>query len=95
MQEVKQTQLKPTGSRVLVKIKDVESATKGGIVLVESAQDKPQTGEILALGSDQHNFVVQVGDLITFGQFAGVKIEHQGEEFLLIKEQDILAIIEK
>ena len=94
MQEVKQTQLKPTGSRVLVKIKDVESATKGGIVLVESAQDKPHTGEILALGSDQYNFVVQVGDLITFGKFAGVKIEHQGEEFLLIKEQDILAIIE-
>ena len=86
--------LRPMGNRVLVVLEDVEDTTKGGIVLVASAQDKPQTGRVLALGSDQHQFTVQVNDLVTFGQYAGAKINHEGKEYLLIKEPDILAIIE-
>lgn len=86
--------LRPMGNRVLVVLEDVEDTTKGGIVLVASAQDKPQMGRVLALGSDQHQFTVQVNDLVTFGQYAGAKINHEGKEYLLIKEPDILAIIE-
>ena len=86
--------MKPTGTRVLVELETVENMSESGIIIPASAQDKPQFGRVLELGSDSHTFSVKVGELITFGQFAGMKLEHEGKNYLLIKEQDILAVID-
>ena len=85
--------LRPMGNRVLVVLEDVEDTTKGGIVLVASAQDKPQMGRVLALGSDQYQFTVQVNDLVTFKQYTNTKINHKSKKYLLIKKPNILTII--
>jgi len=94
--------IKPLGKRVLIRRSKAEK-TKGGILLPESAQEKPKEGEVLAIGpgklDDNGNMdmpSVKVGDRVLFGSYAGTEVkdqEHEDEEHLIMSEEDILGIL--
>ncbi|HHW54552.1 MAG: co-chaperone GroES [bacterium] len=93
--------VKPLGDRVLVKPVKQEEKTKGGIVLPDTAKEKPQEGEIIAVGSgklldngERVPLEVKVGDKVIYSKFAGTEIKLDDEEHLLLSERDILAIVE-
>ena len=91
--------LKPLADRVILKVQEEESV--GGIVLASAAQDKPQMAQVLAVGEgirtlngDLVKPSVKVGDNVFFEKFAGTTVKFEGEEYLLVREADILAIVE-
>jgi len=93
--------LKPLGDRVLVKRLEQEEVTKGGIIIPDSAKEKPMKGEIIAVGpgkvgeDGKHSPMhVQQGNLVLFNKYAGTEIKLDDEDFLVMREDDILAIIE-
>lgn len=93
--------LKPLADRLVVKPLEEEEVTPGGIVLPETAKEKPQKGEVLALGpgarDDQGKRIamdVSVGDEVLFAKYAGTEVKIGGDELLILRESDILAIIE-
>lgn len=93
--------VKPLGDRVLVKPATKEEKTKGGIVIPDTAKEKPQEGEIIAVGSgklldngERVPLEVKVGDKVIYSKFAGTEIKLDDEEHLLLSERDILAIVE-
>lgn len=93
--------LKPLGSRVVVEPIEQEEITAGGIVLPETAKEKPQQGKILAVGpgdrdedGDRIAMDVKVGDKILFAKYSGTEIKVDGKKLLILRESDILAIIE-
>jgi chaperonin GroES len=93
--------LKPLGDRVVVEPLEQEEMTASGIVLPETAKEKPQKGEILAVGpggrdEDGKRIVmdVSVGDVVLFAKYAGTEIKVDGKKLLILKENDILAILE-
>ncbi len=93
--------IKPLGDRVVVKPLEAESKTKGGIVLPDTAKEKPQEGKVVAVGKGKvlDNGSVQppevkVGDKVLYGKYSGNEITtKEGEELLIMREEDILAII--
>jgi chaperonin GroES len=94
--------LKPLADRVVVKALANEEKTKSGIVLPDTAKEKPQEGEVLAVGAgkmgDDGNRIpmeVQVNDRVVFSKYGGTEIKIDGEEYLILKESDILAIVNK
>lgn len=96
------TFLKPLGDRVVVKVVEQEEKTSGGILLPQTAKEKPQEAEVLAVGpgkllddGKRGAMDVRVGDRVVFAKYAGTEIKSQGEELLVISEKDILAIVEK
>jgi len=93
--------IRPLHDRVLIKRVEEERTTASGIVLPDSATEKPNRGEVLAAGPGKSNdkgeirpIGVKVGDIVLFGQYAGSKIKVDGEELLMMGEDDILGIIE-
>jgi chaperonin GroES len=93
--------LKPLGDRVLVKVLEQEDKTAGGILLPDTAREKPQLGEVTAVGpgrkTDDGNIVpteVKVGDKVLYAKYAGTEIKIAGSDYLLLTEKDILAIAE-
>jgi len=93
-------QIKPLADRVVVKKLDSEEKTSGGIVLPDSAKEKPQQGEILAVGpgklddkSARQAMEVKVGDKVLFAKYSGTEVKIEGVEYLILAERDILAII--
>ena len=93
--------LKPLGDKVLVKRLEAEEVTSGGIVLPDTAKEKPKQGEIIAVGDgpqikDGKRGASQVkkGDRVIFTSYAGTEVKVAGEEYLLMSEDDILAIVE-
>ena len=93
-------QLKPLADRVVVKKLDAEEKTSGGIVLPDSAKEKPQQGEVLAVGpgrtDDKGNKIpmeVKVGDKVLFAKYTGTEVKVEGTEYLILVERDILAIV--
>ncbi|MCK5607555.1 co-chaperone GroES [Candidatus Pacearchaeota archaeon] len=84
--------LKPTGKRVLVTKKAVEQKTQGGIILPESVKEeaKDTTGEVVAVGPKAEG--IKVGDVVLFGEFAGTDVRLDGKEYLLMPDEDVLAI---
>ena len=90
--------LKPIGDRVVVKPVPEEVKTKSGIVLPDSAKEKPQEGTVVAVGSgtvvDGHKIPleVKVGDTVIYSKYGGTEIKVEGEEFIILSERDILAI---
>ena len=93
--------IRPLGEKVLIKRMEAESKTKGGIVLPDTAKEKPQKGEILAVGDgrvledgSRAPFSVKKGDKVLFASFAGTEIRVDGEELMLMDESEILAILE-
>ncbi|MEK7359316.1 MAG: co-chaperone GroES [Planctomycetota bacterium] len=93
--------VKPLGEKILIKRVEAESKTAGGIVLPDSAKEKPKEGKIIALGDgkllkngDRAKFQVKKGDKVLFTSYGGTEVKIDGEEFLLMSEEDILAVIE-
>ncbi|MEK7439304.1 MAG: co-chaperone GroES [Chloroflexota bacterium] len=94
--------LKPLGDRVVVKPLEQEERTATGIVLPETAKEKPQKGDVLAVGPGARDesgkriiMDVQVGDQVLFAKYAGTEIKVDSDKLLILKESDILAIIEE
>jgi len=85
--------LKPLGDRVIIEIVEAEEKTASGIVLPDSAQEKPQQGRVIAV-SEKTNFDLKEGDNIIFSKFAGTEVKHEGKEYLILRETDILAVID-
>ncbi|XP_009618950.1 20 kDa chaperonin, chloroplastic [Nicotiana tabacum] len=96
----KYTSLKPLGDRVLVKIKTVEEKTVGGILLPTTAQSKPQGGEVVAVGEgrsvgkNQVDISVKTGTQVVYSKYAGTEVEFNGSNHLILKEDDIVGILE-
>jgi chaperonin GroES len=86
--------VKPLGDRVLVKIKESESKTAGGIIIPQTAQEKTQTGIVVAVGTDTEVIKVKADDEVMYDKYAGTQIKVNGVEHLLVKMGDILAILE-
>lgn len=101
VQEVKALSLKPLGDRVVVRVLEQEERTRGGIVLPDTAKEKPQQGEVLAVGSgailengERRPLEVKVGDRVIFSKYSGTEVKLEGEEVLILSERDILAIVQ-
>jgi chaperonin GroES len=92
--------IKPLGDRVVIKSTETEETTKSGIVLTGSAKEKPQTAEVVAVGPggmvDGKEVVmsVKVGDTILYSKYAGTEVKLDGEEFIIVRQGDLLAIVE-
>ena len=93
---------RPLHDRVVVKRIELESKTKGGIIIPDTAKEKPQEGEVVAVGPGARNedgeliaLDVKAGDRILFGKWSGTEVKVDGEDLLIMKETDILGIIEK
>ncbi|MGM0878448.1 MAG: co-chaperone GroES [Bacillota bacterium] len=92
--------LKPLGDRVIIKLVESEEKTASGIVLPDSAKEKPQEGKVLAVGTgrvldsgEKVALEVAEGDRIIFSKYAGTEVKYEGTEYLIIRENDILAVI--
>ncbi len=93
--------LKPLGDRVVIKVLQGEEKTESGIVLPEQAKEKPQEGEVIAVGSgktledgSKAEMEVKTGDKVVYSKFAGNEVEVDGEEYLIMRQDDILAVLE-
>jgi chaperonin GroES len=87
--------IKPLADRVLVKPAEVEAKTASGIIIPDSAKEKPLKGEVLATGNGtkDEEMIVKKGDNVLYGKYAGTEIDLDGEKFLIMRQSDILAII--
>jgi len=94
--------LKPLGNRLVVEPLEAEEVTAGGIVLPETAKEKPQKGTVLSIGPGERDdkgkrieMDVQTGDIVLYAKYAGTEIKVDGKKLLILKETDVLAIIDK
>ena len=94
------TNVTPLGDKILVKRVEAESKTAGGIVLPDNAKEKPREGKVIALGSGKlledgtrGHFQVKKGDSILFASYAGTEVKIDGDEYLLMPEEDVLAVV--
>ncbi len=94
--------IRPLHDRVVVRRLDDERTTAGGIVIPDSAAEKPMRGEIVAVGTgkaldngDTRALAVKVGDVVLFGKYSGTEVKLNGQEVVVMREDDIMAIIEK
>ena len=88
--------MKPIADRVVVRPASAEEKTKGGIIIPDTAKEKPQRGEIVAVGpgKDGNSMTVSVGDTVLYGKYAGQELSVEGTDYLIMREDDILVIIE-
>lgn len=93
--------IKPLGDRVVVEPVEKEEKTASGIVIPDTAKEKPQEGKVVAVGSgtldddgDRIPLEVKVGDRVIFSKYAGTEVKYDGKELLIMRESDILAILE-
>ena len=93
--------LKPLGDRIIIELVESEEKTASGIVLPDTAKEKPQEGKVVAVGTGrvldngEHVAVeVSVGDRIIFSKYAGTEVKYEGTEYLILRENDILAVIQ-
>ena len=93
--------LKPLGNRVIIEPSEQEEITPGGIVLPETAKEKPQKGKILSIGPGERDekgtrvpMDVKAGDVVLYAKYAGTEIKVDGKKLLILKESDLLAIVE-
>ncbi len=92
--------IRPLGDRVVVKLLEAEEKTKGGIIIPDSAKEKPQKGKVLSVGSGKvlENGTrvpmdVREGDIIVFSKYGGTEVKIEGEDYLIVSERDILGVI--
>lgn len=87
--------IKPLADRVLVKPAAAEEKSIGGIIIPDTAKEKPQRGEVVAVGTGtkDEDMVVKVKDVVLYGKYAGTELELEGEKYLIMRQSDILAII--
>ncbi len=93
---------RPLGDRVLVRRVEEEAKTKGGIIIPDTAKEKPQQGEVIAVGPGARNEAgqvvpldVQVGDTVLFGKWSGTEVKIDGEDLMIMKESDIMGVLEQ
>jgi chaperonin GroES len=92
--------MQPLGDRILVKAVESEEKTPGGIVLPDTAKEKPQEGKVIAVGKGRtledgtvRPLEVKVGDKVLYGKYGGTEVKYKDEEYLIIREDDVLAVI--
>ena len=91
--------IKPLSDRVLIKMKKCEETTKSGIILASTAQEKPQIAEVIEVGSGKvidgkrEEMTVKKGDNVVVSKYAGTEVKYEGEEYIILREEDILAIL--
>ena len=92
---------KPLGDRILLKQLEAKEQTKGGIVIPDTVKEKPQEGEIVAVGEGKKNsegkvmfLSLKVGDKVLYGKYSGTEVVIDGEDYLIIREEDVLGIVE-
>lgn len=92
--------LKPLGDRVVIELVEAEEKTASGIVLPDTAKEKPQEGRVVAVGTgrvldngEKVALEVKEGDRIVFSKYAGTEVKYEGKEYLIIRENDVLAIV--
>ncbi len=92
--------VKPLADRVLVRTREPEEVKKGGIIIPDTAKEKPQEGEIMEVGPGRYEegkqipMSVKKGDRVLYGKYSGTEVNIEGEEFMIMRESDILAILE-
>ncbi|MBT2638898.1 MULTISPECIES: co-chaperone GroES [Bacillaceae] len=93
--------IKPLGDRIIIELVESEEKTASGIVLPDTAKEKPQEGKVVAVGTgrvlesgERVALEVAVGDRIIFSKYAGTEVKYQGTEYLILRENDILAVVE-
>lgn len=92
--------IKPLADRVLIKMVEAEETTKSGIILASNAKEKPQIAEVLAVGpggnvdGKQIEMNIKVGDKVIVSKYSGTEIKYEGEDYIIVKQSDILAIVE-
>ena len=92
--------IKPLGSRVLIKMKEGEETTKSGIILSSGAQEKPQIAEVVEVGPGEkidgkpQEMYVKKGDNIIVSKYAGTEVKYDGEDYIIVKQDDIFAVVE-
>ncbi|HEU4674763.1 MAG: co-chaperone GroES [Motilibacteraceae bacterium] len=93
--------IKPLEDRILVKALDAEQTTASGLVIPDTAKEKPQEGEVLAVGPGRFEdgqrlpLDVKVGDVVVYSKYGGTEIKYHGEEYLILSARDVLAVVEK
>ena len=92
--------LKPLGDRIVIELIEAEEKTSSGIVLPDSAKEKPQEGKIIAAGTgrvlengQRIDLEVKEGDRIIFSKYSGTEVKYEGNEYLILRESDVLAVI--
>ena len=88
--------IKPLSDRVLIKPAEAEVKTAGGIIIPDSAKEKPLKGTVIATGNGtkDEEMLVKAGDTVLYGKYAGTELEADGEKYLMMRQSDILAIVE-
>jgi chaperonin GroES len=94
--------LRPLGDRIVIELVESEEKTASGIVLPDSAKEKPQEGKVIAVGTgrvlesgERVALEVSVGDRIIFSKYGGTEVKYEGEEYLILRETDVLAVVGK
>jgi len=88
--------MKPINDRVVVKPADAEERTAGGLIIPDTAKEKPQRGEVVAVGPGKKDVTMSVkaGDIVLYGKYAGQELNYKGDDFLVIKQDDILVVLD-
>lgn len=93
--------VRPLGDRIVVKAMEQEETTRGGVILPDSAKEKPNRGNVLAVGNGRVGddgkripLEVEAGDKVLYGKYSGTEIKIEGEEYVILQERDVLAIFE-
>ena len=92
--------IKPLGDRVLIKMKEAEETTKSGIILTTGSKEKPQIAEVVEVGPGEkvdgkiQEMYVKKGDNVYVSKYAGTEVKYQGEDYIIVKQEDILAIVD-
>lgn len=89
--------IRPLGDRVVIKRLEAEETTKSGIILTGNAKEKPQEAEVVSVGpgTEKVKMEVKAKDKVLFSKYAGTEVKVNGEEYIIVKQEDILAIVEK
>lgn len=89
--------MKPINDRVVIKPAPAEEKTKGGIIIPDTAKEKPQRGEVVAVGpgKDGNLMTVQEGDIVLYGKYAGQELNYDGQDYLIVREDDILVVLDR
>lgn len=92
--------IKPLGNRALIKMKESEETTKSGIILASTAQEKPQIAEVIEVGPGEkrdgklEEMYIKKGDNVIVSKYSGTEVKYEGTDYLIVKQEDILAIVE-
>ena len=94
--------IQPLGDRILVKLLEEEGKSPGGIILPDTAKEKPQEGKVMAVGRGRlledgtiRPLEIRVGDTVLFAKYSGAEVNHEDKEFLILREEDVLAVLKE